>query len=376
MSIKNTLSATILIFLLASVAAPYAQGLTRRVPSEFASIQTAINASSVGDTVLVAPGDYPRGIQVDQAITVAGEIGGGIVRLAGASGSSAKLINFTFTTDLGSETVLVEAQNNLEIQSCRFEGIAIGVSLADAVEGVLVEDCFFDRQIRGVEIKGLASLTIQGSEFEACQFAVAVDGDGDCPTGPAGPADPCAGGCPAIEIDDTEIRNCEVGILVESPHRLIIDRLMLRDVPTGISAQHCELALSNSEFIGGSEGDTGINGIGLAGVVEDCSFTGFETAIKVGDGDCPTHSSLVLGGSLSQGNSFLNNTTHLRLEQDEPLLAELNYWGTTVCETVQAKIVGQQVARIADSQFLFFIECTVPTTPARWGSIKKLGLGQ
>ena len=54
----NPWIASVLLLVAASLAAGTAVGATRRVPSEYATIQAAIDASALSDIVLVAPGAY------------------------------------------------------------------------------------------------------------------------------------------------------------------------------------------------------------------------------------------------------------------------------------------------------------------------------
>src|SRR3972149_3891087 len=47
-------------------------GQTWNVPGDFATIQAAINAAAIGDTILVAPGTYAEAVVINKVITLEG----------------------------------------------------------------------------------------------------------------------------------------------------------------------------------------------------------------------------------------------------------------------------------------------------------------
>ncbi len=89
------------LLLLALVGSQPARAITRNVPSQYATIQAAINAASNGDTVLVADGTYtgPSDVDLDfkgKAITVTSVNGAGstIINCNGSSSTPHRAFNF------------------------------------------------------------------------------------------------------------------------------------------------------------------------------------------------------------------------------------------------------------------------------------------
>jgi pectin methylesterase-like acyl-CoA thioesterase len=59
---------TLLLLLIAVITAQPALAATLRVPQDHKTIQAAIDASSTGDTIMVAPGKYPERIRLKPGI--------------------------------------------------------------------------------------------------------------------------------------------------------------------------------------------------------------------------------------------------------------------------------------------------------------------
>ena len=70
-STRLVLASSLLLSLLAS-ATSASGATTRRVPQDYATIQSAITASVAGDTILVAPGVYTGSVTVDRPVTLLG----------------------------------------------------------------------------------------------------------------------------------------------------------------------------------------------------------------------------------------------------------------------------------------------------------------
>jgi hypothetical protein len=123
--------------LVAALAAPAAAA--RRVPADFASLQSAIDASAPGDTVLVAPGTYAERVTIVSPLTLRAEgAPGSVVLDAGHGGpavlsmglaSAPRLEGFRLTNgsgrDLGGATlggVLAVVGGRLDALDCTFDG--------------------------------------------------------------------------------------------------------------------------------------------------------------------------------------------------------------------------------------------------------------
>jgi hypothetical protein len=84
-------------FLLLCAATVHAQ-VTRRVPSQYKTIQSAIDASGTGDTVRVAPGTYYENLSILKSITVMSDAGPHVT-VIDASSSGQVVIMLTGTLD-------------------------------------------------------------------------------------------------------------------------------------------------------------------------------------------------------------------------------------------------------------------------------------
>src|SRR3972149_6102651 len=76
----------LLLLGLGGTSAPHragAQGLTLTVPTDYSTIQAAINAAFPGDTVLVLAGTYTENITINKAITLTSDAGPGATIIDG-----------------------------------------------------------------------------------------------------------------------------------------------------------------------------------------------------------------------------------------------------------------------------------------------------
>jgi len=164
------------------------------------SIQAAVNAVVEGGSVLLAAGTYRESLEIDKAVTLAGE--GGVIlvsdseevpaiRVSGpaavtvrnitieaASGleirtASCRLIDCSFrTADIG-VSVTAFGSGTVDIERCAFTGEGIGVELVgDGSVGI--DDCRFSGLSVGAVVGGTISATILSSSFEGCGEAIVL----------------------------------------------------------------------------------------------------------------------------------------------------------------------------------------------------------
>ena len=151
-----------------------AHATDRLVPSQYPTIQAAINAAQTGDTVTVSPGLYREAIELTKSITLQGDpsaevadvvlTGTGVVggaMLLGYTGSSyngpVTIRHLTVdgqgveegTEDAGIAVYPLGAANSLLIEGCIFQdlhnGYSDGGALWIATQSVVVRDCSFLR---------------------------------------------------------------------------------------------------------------------------------------------------------------------------------------------------------------------------------------
>ncbi len=135
----------ILLVLLAFVSSVSAT--IRHVPSEYATIQSAIDAVVDGDTVLVAPGDYIERIAIEGKTLTLMSSGGDSVTFVSqkglavrSSGSDVTIIGFTFRNVNGT-SLGVEAGSKLTCYDCTFTGN--GQAIIFAGHHSLIRKCRF-----------------------------------------------------------------------------------------------------------------------------------------------------------------------------------------------------------------------------------------
>jgi hypothetical protein len=154
-----------------------AEAATLRVPSEYATIQSGIDAAAFGDTVLVAPGTYTncdeepctsKVAELFEGVTLLSEGGPDVTRLELVEGGPSSGLNVVYARNVGPEGVHVEG---FEIRS----GIpnSHGGGFVDCWNVGVVNCRFVDIETSfssgGGLISNSGSIEITGCEFLRCR---------------------------------------------------------------------------------------------------------------------------------------------------------------------------------------------------------------
>jgi hypothetical protein len=137
-----------------------------------------------------------------------------------------------------------------------------------------------------------------------------------------------------------------------------------------VEARGVRLEMTATHVQGAGPG-VGLDLASVSGFIRSSDVGQFGTGLRVGDGGCPRYSDLTIGGSLEFAND-LGGAVLLELAQPESVNAELNFWGSTVCQAVLSQIVGQGVNLITNDTHQVVIQCgTTASLPTTWGSLKE-----
>jgi nitrous oxidase accessory protein NosD len=178
-----------------------AESRTIRVPDDYSTIQSAVDATNPGDTVYVRSGTYSESVSVNKAISLVGEnkantIVDGVVRL-GANDIHFKgfTLNGECAMSVDGENCIIE-ENNLILTSNQFAGISVhktkniirsnfvqgppagagilvygGGKASTIVDNTVADACF------GVFLWGAADVTVKGNIIEDNQAGVVLSED-------------------------------------------------------------------------------------------------------------------------------------------------------------------------------------------------------
>ena len=353
------------VLLLVTLFATPVGAATLRVPGDL-PLQAALNASAAGDTVLVAPGTYPKAVTVDVDVLVQPDpaLAGPTPVLAGVTGSAATFRGFSFDGSLeaGRGTV-IEAGDDLVVDGCALANGVIGVS----VSGSCTFSGSLDNFLTGLSVSPDATLTA----------TVVITG---CETGlyATAPKVPAGGGrsphpsCPdaGIELVDSRITGGRTAVDTDGFVSVLLRRTVVEGTVDGLLFDDGCLLLEDTEISGtGTDTGTGVDLVASYAGIARSTVTGFGIGIRATDDARPVYTAGVLGGSLADGNVLGGNGVNLSLEQPEWIDADNNWWGTTDCEALG--IEGMTPARIAaNADRTLGILCTVPTETVTWGALK------
>jgi hypothetical protein len=149
-------------------AAPVLAATIRYVPSVYTTIQAAINASSAGDTIMVAAGNY-------SAFVVQGKSNISIIGAAGATVTTANWIAAVPVIGNAMVMAAVNASTNINIEGINFNGAVVngtnvvGIAYVDStgrIDGLTVKNVNGTNLTAGVAIIGYAGVStveIKGS---------------------------------------------------------------------------------------------------------------------------------------------------------------------------------------------------------------------
>ena len=212
---------TVLPLALVILAGESASAATLRVPTDYPTIQAAVDAANgeTNDEILIAAGTYRGRIEVPagkDGISIRGEgADASHVKLDGEGGQilvAFSIVNLEFLTFANAThtfwyvggTALSEA---CSVRSCRFVGNRTGLYIMDRVGSVVVQDCTFEENyvaasIRGIDVRLLdcevrrnefgfrmraTTAIVERNEFHSnLEFGLNVEGTG--PSGASGSA--------------------------------------------------------------------------------------------------------------------------------------------------------------------------------------------
>jgi len=372
----STLSFSHRLSILALTAIPMVFGLTIQAqPLCAQSLQERIDQASPGDTVLVAPGDYSRPVTMHKDITLKAE-GGGTSRLAGLTGSLGSVVGIVFDGTLQAVPGdLATAGSGLFLENCAFTGPIRGIRVIDGADNVHIRGCSFNAVIEGVFLeKGVLSVRVENSMFSNITVGIAGPDSLECqPDGNRQAANRCPGGaCGQVEIVNVTMDGGDRQVILAGDYVLSITSSIFRNATTNsIHAAGVRLEIIDSEIVGNGGVGTGLELASVSGFVHGTRIQSWDRGIVVGDGGCSRFSDVVCGEEISNSCDISNHTWNLTLEQPEKVDANLNFWGTTNCESVQAQISGQKVSSITNAEHSAVIPCLdTPVEPITWGRLK------
>ncbi len=315
-----------IILLVASLLCAYsASALTRRVPEEYATIQSALNSTNASDTVLVAPGTYHEflvgpehtiilqgwypadttadfvtlldpivtGIDTPSVFVVNGDstvirnfmfFNRPEIRQTGTpfrSGGVRCLRNYIRFQNCIFDSVIssVWGGNIVVLDSCQFRGCVSQCVLPSMQASVVAQNCSF-------ESGGFALITAySNSQFTSCRFLcntsrihflnlfgsnISIDG---CKFGP------CLAGSPVVSIIDAEIaliQDCQFVGLSGVQRIIDVSSVCSNNIAAPVTVRRCEFR--GYHPIPPAQGGTAITSscsqgtLGLSMQIENCVF--------------------------------------------------------------------------------------------------------
>jgi hypothetical protein len=299
--------------LMTAIVPVVADAVTRRVPSEYATMNAALGVSSAGDTVLVAPGVYTDyqvrqtvfGITslmafIPDGVVLRSESGANVTELRHGAASTTGALAFWAEGHTSGQTVIEGFRvttgslqrgglehvlgGEVTLRSCRFEGLDVGVFLWAA--DVVLEDCEFDRI--GESLAGGAIGSQEGQvRMTRCKVL-------NCPVGAVQLT-----GYPGGHADYAEIRDCHFEGNVNPSNEG--GALKIYSYGQGVVLDGCTFINNSTQMPTGQGlgGAAAISGLGT-NVVTNCVFRGNE-----GQG---LGGALFMSSGTVSGCSFYDNT--------------------------------------------------------------------
>lgn len=161
-------------------------GSVLSVPSPYGTIQGAIDAASVFDTVLVSPGTYNENIVLKDGVLVTSTDGRATTTIASTASPVVSAVGLSdisvlsgFTIDgQGSASIGLEGWDTyFKVEDCAFQNCTSGASFQFG-GAVTVTGCTFTGNQNGVSVSDLSRPFLSGNTFDANSFTgIAASGD-------------------------------------------------------------------------------------------------------------------------------------------------------------------------------------------------------
>lgn len=249
---------------------------TLRVPADFASIRTATQAASPGDTVLVAPGTYRELVVVT---TGAGTRRAGVSLPPGVTlrGEGAVVLGTA-----GSITVHVQGAAKRSAEPAVLENVTLEPGSSE--EGAVV----------GIRVEGGASLRVGQAQM--------LFGGGTLPETAVAMF---ATGASWLEVHDSVFRRWRHGVLAQGASQVGVERVTFDEVERGVVLTEAgtTMEVRESWFLGGLTGVSTLETGGCAHVSRSLFRDVATATFFVGDGLLASHCTFVGGGIAIRGQA-------------------------------------------------------------------------
>ena len=152
-----------------------------RVPSEYSTIQVAVDAASSGDTILIAPGTYYERVGITKTVNIYGEkqettIVDGQQKgpILNITASYVQVKNLTiqngkYYVAIWAETPPAGTIISVSVTNCTFIGNYVGVTVVHGLGVTIIQNTFLNNQI-GVQIGASNLMTVTNNRIDNCLY--------------------------------------------------------------------------------------------------------------------------------------------------------------------------------------------------------------
>jgi len=212
------------ILCLVAVAAPWAYAGVIMVGSgsgfDHASIQDAVNASSDGDTIIIAPGIYEENVLVLKRLWIVGSGPATVIR--GTIGEPSFYLSCNNTSirsvSFESGSLFMQLSFDVSIDDCRFTNSSTAIEATDAANLSLTNNVIVRPLFAGVALTGVHNSTIRDNVIEGGAFGLTAYGSANNTIQGNNITDTVAGmmfrRCYGNTVTDNMLMACDNGLLL------------------------------------------------------------------------------------------------------------------------------------------------------------------
>jgi hypothetical protein len=279
------------------------------VPSEYATIQAAVDAASFGDSIRIAPGDYYEQIVIADKgnLTLAGEPGSAIHAFSGMIPKGPS-VGWDNTAGLNAITVLLAARSQVVLANLTFDGAGLGDTYPNWLWGIIFGGC--NARIENCTIQGFQGALLTDTR------GISVNNH-------------LSHGTPVVNVSvlnstfTDNIRSIVLFGAGEDPALLRTTFTIEGNTFVGLGATFPHAGLLIFTGAGGT-----VRGNTMTGFSRN-TIGGFSAAIVHWDGLYASHGFLPVQPVRYEGNTFSNNADHLVLAAaNESQIANNVFHGT------------------------------------------------